>query len=43
MNPFISSELATLRERSLRPTARRRRAPRRDETLFRAAPDSDLA
>ncbi len=45
MNPFVSSELAAQRESALRQPRRadRRRASRRDETLFRAAPRSDLS
>lgn len=42
MNPVLSSEIARLRERSLRRRARGGQ-PHRDATLFRATPNSDLA
>jgi hypothetical protein len=49
MNPFISGELASDRERSIsrhvsgREQPRRRRGQHRDETVFRSSPSSDLA
>jgi hypothetical protein len=49
MNPFISGELASERERTISRLAsrklsrRRRHGQHRDETVFRSSPSSDLA